>query len=80
MAEQGVQVHYKFGTMIEVPRAALTAGFTDARPVQQKAAAPAAKSAAAPAAKKSSPNEIRKFREHVGQLEKKVVELEAAAP
>jgi len=25
MAEQGVQVHYKFGTMIEVPRAALTA-------------------------------------------------------
>lgn len=30
-----------------------------------------------PAAKKSSPNEVRKFREHVGQLEKKVVELEA---
>ena len=26
MAEQGVQVEYKFGTMIEVPRAALTAG------------------------------------------------------
>jgi len=26
MAEQGVQVDYKFGTMIEVPRAALTAG------------------------------------------------------
>jgi pyruvate,orthophosphate dikinase len=26
MAEQGVQVAYKFGTMIEVPRAALTAG------------------------------------------------------
>ncbi len=25
MKEQGVQVHYKFGTMIEVPRAALTA-------------------------------------------------------
>jgi pyruvate, orthophosphate dikinase len=25
MAEQGIQVHYKFGTMIEVPRAALTA-------------------------------------------------------
>jgi len=58
-------------------RAALTAGFTDARPVQQKAAAPAAK-APAPAAKaKPSPSEIRKFREHVGQLEKAVVELEA---
>jgi len=26
MAERGVEVHYKFGTMIEVPRAALTAG------------------------------------------------------
>ncbi|MBL9187857.1 MAG: ABC-F family ATP-binding cassette domain-containing protein [Opitutaceae bacterium] len=59
-------------------RAALTAGFTDARPVQQKAAtAPAAKAPAAPAAKKATPNEIRKFREHVGQLEKKVSELEA---
>ncbi|HVS52002.1 MAG TPA: ABC-F family ATP-binding cassette domain-containing protein [Opitutaceae bacterium] len=55
-------------------RAALTAGFTDARPVQKTAAAaPAAK---APTAKKTSPNEIRKFREHVGQLEKAVVELE----
>ncbi|MBL9203031.1 MAG: ABC-F family ATP-binding cassette domain-containing protein [Opitutaceae bacterium] len=58
-------------------RAALTAGFTDARPVQQKAAAPAGKSPAAPAAKKATPNEIRKFREQVGQLEKKVSELEA---
>jgi ATP-binding cassette subfamily F protein 3 len=60
-------------------RAALTAGFTDARPKQT---APAAKAAApTPAAKpaskaKASPNEIRKFREHVGQLEKKVSELE----
>ncbi|MCC7162740.1 MAG: pyruvate, phosphate dikinase [Anaerolineae bacterium] len=26
MAEQGIQVEYKFGTMIEIPRAALTAG------------------------------------------------------
>ena len=26
MAEQNIEVHYKFGTMIEVPRAALTAG------------------------------------------------------
>ncbi len=58
-------------------RAALTAGFTDARPVQQKAAAPAAKAPAAAAKSKPSPNEVRKFREHVGTLEKKVVELEA---
>jgi len=26
MQEQGVEVHYKFGTMIEIPRGALTAG------------------------------------------------------
>jgi ATP-binding cassette subfamily F protein 3 len=59
-------------------RAALTAGFTDARPVQA-AAKPEAKTVkpAAPAVKKASPNELRKFREHVGQLEKRVVELEA---
>jgi ATP-binding cassette, subfamily F, member 3 len=59
-------------------RAALAAGFTDARPVQQKASAPAAaaKGTSAANAKKPSPNEIRKFREHVGQLEKRVVELE----
>ncbi len=56
-------------------RAALTAGFTDARPVQA-AAAPVAAKPAAPAAKKPSANELRKFREHVGQLEKKVVDLE----
>ncbi len=64
-------------------RAALTAGFTDARPKQE--AAPAdlksqisnLKSSAAPAAKKKvSASELRKFREHVGQLEKAVVELE----
>ncbi len=58
-------------------RAALTAGFTDARPVQQKAAAPAPAKPSAPAAKKPNASEIRKFREHVGQLEKKVVDLEA---
>ncbi|HEY1108106.1 MAG TPA: ABC-F family ATP-binding cassette domain-containing protein [Opitutaceae bacterium] len=57
-------------------RAALTAGFTDGRPKQEKAAAPAPKAAPAPAKAKASPNEIRKFREHVGQLEKKVSELE----
>jgi ATP-binding cassette subfamily F protein 3 len=57
-------------------RAALTAGFTDARPVQQKATPAAAKPAATPATKKVTPNEIRRFREEVGQLEKKVSELE----
>jgi ATP-binding cassette, subfamily F, member 3 len=59
-------------------RAALTAGFSDARPKQ--AAAPAPAPAPAPAAlarKKASTSEVRKFREHVGQLEKAVVELEA---
>ncbi len=58
-------------------RAALTAGFTDGRPKQEKSAAPAPKAAPAAAKAKPSPNEIRKFREHVGQLEKKVSELEA---
>mgnify|MGYP002788631814 CR=1 FL=1 len=57
-------------------RAALTAGFTDARPKNEPAVTKAPKSAPAPAAEKPSANEIRKFREHVGQLEKKVVELE----
>ena len=64
-------------------RAALTAGFTDARPVQQTAApAAAAPRAGAGAATRAStaakptPNQIRKFREHVGQLEKRVVDLE----
>jgi len=58
-------------------RAALTAGFTDARPKQTAAPAKVAAPAAAPAAKKNTPNEIRKFREEVGALEKKVSELEA---
>ncbi|HWL15653.1 MAG TPA: ABC-F family ATP-binding cassette domain-containing protein [Opitutus sp.] len=61
-------------------RAALTAGFTDARPKQ---ASPAnlksqisnSKSPAKPA--KPTPNQLRKFREQVGQLEKAVVQLEA---
>ncbi len=57
-------------------RAALTAGFTDARPVQVKAPAKAAPAPVAAPAAKSSPGQIRKFREHVGQLEKRVVELE----
>ncbi|MEY2881407.1 MAG: hypothetical protein RLZZ15_3787 [Verrucomicrobiota bacterium] len=62
-------------------RAALTAGFTDARPKQNAtvSASVGREPARAPAAAKPKPsaNEIRKFREHVGQLEKKVVELEA---
>lgn len=67
-------------------RAALTAEFTDARPVQATVAGVAdpgpktpgsATPAAARPAKQPSANELRKFREHVGQLEKKVVDLEA---
>jgi ATP-binding cassette subfamily F protein 3 len=59
-------------------RAALTAGFSDARPKQAAAPAPApAPAPAAPARKKASASEVRKFREHVGLLEKAVVELEA---
>jgi ATP-binding cassette subfamily F protein 3 len=57
-------------------RAALTAGFTDARPKQAAAPAPAP-ALAAPAQKKASAAEVRKFRERVGQLEKAVTELEA---
>ncbi len=61
-------------------RAALTAGFTDARPVQPSSAAVKAGSAkpgAATSTPKRSAAEIRKFREQVGQLEKRVAELEA---
>jgi ATP-binding cassette, subfamily F, member 3 len=56
-------------------RVALTAGLTDNRPKQAevKKAAPVA---AASSKSKPSANEIRKFREHVGVLEKKVVDLE----
>jgi ATP-binding cassette subfamily F protein 3 len=61
-------------------RAAITAGFTDARPTQAapanlKSQTPDSKSP--PKAAKATPNQIRKFREQVGQLEKKVVGLEA---
>src|SRR3954471_13796729 len=47
-------------------RAALTAGFTDARPVQTVAASTAKSKTDPKKSAKSSPNEIRKFREHVG--------------
>jgi ATP-binding cassette subfamily F protein 3 len=52
-------------------RAALTAGFTDARPKQDKPAA-----APAPTAKKTNPAEIKKLRTEVGHVEEKVAQLE----
>jgi len=52
-------------------RAALTAGFTDARPKQDKPVA-----APAPAAKKTNPAELKKLRTEVGHLEEKVAQLE----
>jgi ATP-binding cassette subfamily F protein 3 len=55
-------------------RAALTAGFTDGRPVQQAAAASAPK---AEKAKKISPNEVRKLRTEVSKLEETIAQLEA---
>ena len=60
-------------------RAALTAGFTDARPVQTKAGAPASGSPAKGSAAKSpkpNPADIKKLRSEVGHLEEKVAQLE----
>ena len=54
-------------------RAALTAGFTDARPKQVAATAPP--KAAGP--KRPQPGELKKLRTEVGHLEEKVVHLEA---
>ncbi|MFA6961417.1 MAG: ABC-F family ATP-binding cassette domain-containing protein [Opitutaceae bacterium] len=56
-------------------RAALTSGLSDNRPkqIETKKAAPVS---SGPVKSKPSANEIRKFREHVGVLEKKVVDLE----
>jgi ATP-binding cassette, subfamily F, member 3 len=54
-------------------RAALTAGFTDARPKQDKVVA-AAKPQAATA--KPSPSDVKKLRVEVGKLEQRVSELE----
>ena len=54
-------------------RAALTAGFTDARPVQDQKAAPAR----APEGKKpANPAAIKKLRIEVGHLEEEVAKLE----
>jgi|UniRef100_UPI00404B53C0 ATP-binding cassette, subfamily F, member 3 len=57
-------------------RAALTAGFTDARPVQAPVEAAEKSKPAAGKATKPTANELRKLREEVGLLEKKVSELE----
>ncbi|MCF7759290.1 MAG: ABC-F family ATP-binding cassette domain-containing protein, partial [Cephaloticoccus sp.] len=59
-------------------RAALTAGFTDARPVQTAAPATTAAKAGPSSAPKPSPSELRKLREQVGLLEKTVSELESS--
>jgi len=59
-------------------RVALTAGLTDNRPKQAAKPDVGRELARAPSsAAKPSPSEIRKYREHVGVLEKKVVDLEA---
>ena len=54
-------------------RAALTAGFTDARPKQDKPAAAPKSQAAAP---RPSSAELKKLRTEVGHLEEKVAQLE----
>jgi ATP-binding cassette subfamily F protein 3 len=58
-------------------RAALTAGFTDARPPDHKGAAKKTEPAASSGGSKLTPNQLRKMREEVGQLEKVVSELES---
>ncbi|MCM2274982.1 MAG: ABC-F family ATP-binding cassette domain-containing protein [Candidatus Didemnitutus sp.] len=54
-------------------RAALTAGFTDARPKQEK---PVAQAPAASKVTKPSPGELKKLRTEVSKLEQRVSELE----
>jgi len=59
-------------------RAALTAGFTDARPKQQAPGAATPPSPSKPQASKpkSNPAELKKLRAEVGKLEQRVAELE----
>ncbi len=57
-------------------RAALTAGFTDARPVQAKPANPKSQSSNSKPQAKLSPAELKKLRTEVGKLEQRVSELE----
>jgi ATP-binding cassette subfamily F protein 3 len=63
-------------------RAALTAGFTDARPPQGAAAAakvsaPTASAVAKPAGRKPDKNELKRMRTEVGKLEEAVATLES---
>jgi ATP-binding cassette subfamily F protein 3 len=59
-------------------RAALTAGFTDGRPLQNATPSQQKKPAAsAPAAKRASPADIKKLRIQVGHLEEAVSKLES---
>lgn len=58
-------------------RAALTAGFTDARPKQEKAVSSQQSAISqSPAGKKPSPGDLKKLRTEVGKLEQRVSELE----
>ncbi len=57
-------------------RAALTAGFTDARPKQEKAVSDQRSAASQTAGKKPSPSDLKKLRIEVGKLEQRVSELE----
>jgi ATP-binding cassette, subfamily F, member 3 len=58
-------------------RAALTAGFTDARPVQAAAANLKSEISNSKSPRKPNPAELKKLRTEVGHLEEKVVQLEA---
>jgi ATP-binding cassette subfamily F protein 3 len=58
-------------------RAALTAGFTDARPVQAPAANLKSEISNSQSPRKHNPAELKKLRTEVGHLEEKVVQLEA---
>ncbi|MDB6126415.1 MAG: yheS [Verrucomicrobia bacterium] len=58
-------------------REALTAGFTDARPVQVAAVKAAVAAPAAPAKKRAAPNELKKLHTEVHRLEEEVSKLEA---
>jgi ATP-binding cassette, subfamily F, member 3 len=57
-------------------RAALTAGFTDARPVQTAVARSSAAPVASKPTRQVSPAELKKLRIEVGRLEQRVSELE----
>jgi ATP-binding cassette, subfamily F, member 3 len=58
-------------------RAALTAGFTDARPKQEKVVADLRAAEGKPTPNKPSPADLKKLRTEVGKLEQRVSELES---